>query len=219
MIDERTAGLIESLASSNSEFLTGLENRAIEEEVPIIRKDTQEFIKYLMKTRRPENILEIGTAVGFSAILMAENTPDSTRILTVEDYPKRVEKARENLISSGYSERITLREGDGEAVMKELNERSEKFDFIFIDAAKAQYPNYLHESLSLLKDRGMLLADNCLKGGEIVESKFAVTRRNRTIHKRMREFLYEVTHNEELNSVILPVGDGMVMAEKTGKRN
>ena len=122
-----------------------------------------------------------------------------------------IEQAEKNIHASGYADRIRLIEGDGAKVMAEL---AESFDLIFIDAAKAQYPVYFKEAKRLLSEGGVLIADNCLKGGEIVESKFAVTRRNRTIHKRMREFLLEITRSPDFVTTILPVGDGVVLAVK-----
>ena len=208
---DRLDSFIDSYFTEQDEFIRSLEREALEAEVPIIRRDTQQLLRFLLSVHLPENILEIGTAVGFSAIMMAKYTPAGTRITTVEDYAPRIGLARKNIEASGYGERIRLIEGDGAKVMAELEE---SFDLIFIDAAKAQYPVYFDEAKRLLPERGMLIADNCLKGGEIVESKFAVTRRNRTIHKRMREFLLEVARSPEFITTILPIGDGVVLAVK-----
>ena len=208
---DRLDSFIDSFFTEQDEFIRELEYSATRDEVPIIRRDTQQLLRFILSAQRPGKILEIGTAVGFSAIMMAKYTPRETRITTVEDYGPRIEQAEKNIAVSGYAERIELIEGDGAKVMAELKD---SFDLIFIDAAKAQYPAYFEEAKRLLSEGGILIADNCLKGGEIVESKFAVTRRNRTIHKRMREFLLEITRSPEFVTTILPIGDGVVLAVK-----
>lgn len=209
--DGRIDSFIASYLPEQDEFIKSLEKKAIDTGVPIIRRDTVQLLKLILYAKQPGKILEIGTAIGFSAILMAKYTPGSTYIVTVEDYAPRVKLARENIEASGFKDRIKLIEGDGAKILSELDE---VYDLIFIDAAKAQYPVYFNESKRLLKGAGILIADNCLKGGEIAESKFAVTRRNRTIHKRMREFLLEVSRSEDFVTTILPIGDGVVLAVK-----
>ncbi|MCR4589514.1 MAG: O-methyltransferase [Lachnospiraceae bacterium] len=207
--DERLTGYINSLYKGNTGFLDRIEKEALSQRIPIIRKDTQALLRFLMESYRPERILEIGTAVGFSAILMASYTDDYCRIFTIENYEKRIPAARKNIEESGFSHRIELIEGDADDVLPALQDR---FDMIFIDAAKAQYPFYLKESLRLLKPGGLIAADNCLQDGDILESRYAVERRNRTIHKRMREFLKDITASEEFTSVVLPIGDGVTLA-------
>ena len=209
MTADRFTGFLSSLYPENTDFLNCLEKEALKDDVPIIRKDTQGFLKFLLSVKKPEKILEIGTAVGFSAILMAEYSPADTKIITIEDYEKRIPKARENIEKAGLSDKIELLEGDAAKIMPELKER---FDLIFIDAAKAQYPVYLSESKRLINPGGFIAADNCLQGGDILESRYAVERRDRTIHKRMREFLKEITSMEGFTSVLLPVGDGLAVA-------
>ena len=209
MTADRFTGFLSSLYPENTDFLNCLEKEALKDDVPIIRKDTQGFLRFLLSVKKPEKILEIGTAVGFSAILMAEYSPADTKIITIEDYEKRIPKARENIEKAGLSDKIELLEGDAAKIMPELKER---FDLIFIDAAKAQYPVYLSESKRLINPGGFIAADNCLQGGDILESRYAVERRDRTIHKRMREFLKEITSMEGFTSVLLPVGDGLAVA-------
>ncbi len=208
---ERINDFIASYYEQEDPFLNRLEEEAERDDVPIIRRDARQLVKVILAVCRPERILEIGTATGFSAILMVKYGLPELKITTVEDYPPRVEKAVKNIREAGLEDRIELIHGDGEEVMAGL---TEKFDMIFIDAAKAQYPRYFECAGPLLKKGGVLLADNCIKEGEVVESKFAVTRRNRTIHKRMREFLFGVTHSDDYTASILSVGDGMVLAVK-----
>ena len=209
--NERLVTYINSLNTGNTAFLDRIEQEAEQGLVPIIRKETQQFLKFLLAMHRPERILEVGTAVGFSAILMAEYNPVCCEITTIENYEKRIPVARANFKAAGREGQITLLEGDA---AKLLPTKEGAFGFIFLDAAKGQYISFLPQLLRLLADRGILVADNVLKEGEIIESRFAVTRRNRTIHKRMREYLYEVTHHESLVSTVLPVGDGLAVSYK-----
>lgn len=208
IVDERMAAFINSFASPNSAFLEDLEKYSLKTAVPIIRKEMQTLIKFLLAEKAPCKILEVGTAVGFSAILMAENSKDS-HITTIEKYEKRIPLAKENFKKSGYGDRITLLEGDAADILKEL---SDGYDLIFMDAAKAQYINFFPDVLRLLNPGGILLSDNVMQEGDILESRYAVERRNRTIYARMRDYLYELTHNDELTTVILPVGDGVTVS-------
>lgn len=161
--------------------------------------------------KKPVHILEVGTAVGFSALLMSEYAPEECRITTIENYEKRIPIARENFRRAGKADRITLIEGDAAEVLTEL---TGEYDFIFMDAAKGQYIHFFDDVLRLLAEGGILVSDNVLQDGDIIESHYAVTRRNRTIHKRMREYLYELTHNEQLTTAVLPVGDGVTVSVK-----
>ncbi len=209
--NERLVTYINSLNTGNTAFLDRIEQEAEQDFVPIIRKETQQFLKFLLAMRRPERILEVGTAVGFSALLMAEYNPVCCEITTIENYEKRIPVARANFKAAGREGQITLLEGDAAKLLPTIEGA---FGFIFLDAAKGQYISFLPQLLRLLADRGILVADNVLKEGEIIEPRFAVTRRNRPIHKRMREYLYEVTHHESLVSTVLPVGDGLAVSYK-----
>ena len=196
---------------TDEEFLEEIEKEARKNYVPIIRKETQNLLKLLLAMNRPKRILEVGTAVGFSALLMEEYNPVACKITTIENYEKRIPIARQNFLSAGKQNVIELLEGDASEVLKTLQE---PYDFIFMDAAKGQYINFLPEVMRLLKTGGVLVSDNVLQDGDIIESRFAVTRRDRTIHKRMRDYLYEITHMEELMTSVLPVGDGVTISVK-----
>lgn len=211
IIDERMVAFIQSLDKGNSQFLTKLEEEAIRTDVPIIRPAMQSLMRFILQLHKPMRILEVGTAIGFSAILMAEYGPKDCHITTIEKYEKRIPLAKENFKESGYADKITLLEGDAADILKELDE---PFDMIFMDAAKGQYITFMPDVMRLLKEGGLLVSDNILQDGEILESRFAVTRRNRTIHGRMREYLYALTHHEELETVVLPVGDGVTLSIK-----
>ena len=211
IIDERMVTYINSLDTGHTPFLENLERTAKQDRVPIIRREMQSFLKSMLALKRPERILEVGTAVGFSALLMEEYNPVPCRITTIENYEKRIPIAKENFRKAGREDRITLLEGDATEILRELEGT---YDVIFMDAAKGQYIHFLPDILRLLPPGGLLISDNVLQDGDIIESRFAVTRRNRTIHARMREYLYELKHHPELETVILPVGDGVTLSTK-----
>lgn len=211
IVDERLVTYINSLDKGNTAVLDQIEREALESYVPIIRKDMQSFLKLLLTVQKPMRILEVGTAVGFSAILMAEYAPEGCKIVTIENYDKRIPIAKQNFERAGKSDQITLLEGDATEVLKTLEE---PFDMIFMDAAKGQYINFMSGVLRLLKKDGVLVSDNVLQDGDIIESHFIVERRNRTIYKRMREYLYELTHRDDLVTSVLPVGDGITVSVK-----
>ncbi len=188
-----------------------IEKEALGDGVPIIRKETQSLLRTLVELVRPKEILEAGTAVGFSSILMAKSGRCDSRITTIENYEVRIPVARENIKRAGLSDRITLLEGDAVKIFSEL---PGPFDMIFIDSAKGQYINMLPDALRLLRPGGVLISDNVLQDGDVLESRYAVKRRDRTIHSRMREYLYELTHDERLETAILPVGDGITVSVK-----
>lgn len=211
IVDDRMSAFIDSLDRGNTPFLNEIEKYAIETQVPIIRKSMQSLLKFLLAYAKPKNILEVGTAIGFSALLMSEYAPADCRITTIEKYEKRIPIARENFKRAGKEEAITLLEGDATDILQELEG---SYDIIFMDAAKGQYINFLPDILRLLAPGGLLISDNVLQDGDIIESRFAVTRRNRTIHARMREYLYELKHHPGLETVVLPVGDGVTLSTK-----
>ena len=214
--DERMTMYIRSLETPESSVIEEIEQEALDTFVPIIRKETQSFLKVLLMMKKPVRILEVGTAVGFSAILMSEYMPEEGHITTIENYEKRIPVAMENFKRAGKEDKITLIEGDAMEVMKSL---SGSYDFIFMDAAKGQYIHYLPEVLRILEPGGVLISDNVLQDGDILESRFSVERRNRTIHSRMREYLYELKHIEELQTSILPLGDGVAVSVRKENGN
>lgn len=213
IVEERMTAYIRSLESENSEILETIEHEALETFVPIIRKETQSFLKVMLRMRRPVRILEVGAAVGFSAILMSEYAPAGAEITTIENYEKRIPIARDNFRRAGKEGQITLIEGDAMEVLKTLDG---PYDFVFMDAAKGQYIAYLPEVLRILEKDGVLVSDNVLQDGDIIESRFAVERRDRTIHSRMREYLYTLKHHPQLESCIIPLGDGVAVSVKKG---
>lgn len=214
IVDERMCSFIDSLDRGNTAFLDEIEKYAIETRVPIIRKSMQSLLKFLLASKAPMSILEVGTAIGFSALLMSEYAPADCHITTIEKYEKRIPIARENFAKAGKEDKITLIEGDATEVLANL---TGTYDMIFMDAAKGQYIHFLPDILRLLPPGGLLVSDNVLQDGDVVQSRFAVTRRNRTIHARMRDYLYELKHHPDLETVILPVGDGVTLSTKVVK--
>ena len=211
IVDERMVTYIRSLEVPESAVIEAIEQEALRDRVPIIRKEMQSFLKVLLMIKRPMRILEVGAAVGFSSILMSEYMPEGGHITTIENYDKRIPIARANFKRAGKEEQIDLIEGDALEVMHGLEG---PYDLIFVDAAKGQYIHYLPEVMRLLGSDGVLVSDNVLQEGDIIESRFAVERRNRTIHSRMREYLYELKHHDQLQTSIIPLGDGVTLSVK-----
>ncbi|MEZ3463461.1 MAG: O-methyltransferase [Lachnospiraceae bacterium] len=213
MTDERMLTFLHAFDREKPAYLNELEQYSRENNVPVIRPQMQSLLRLLVTWGRPMRILEVGTAVGFSALLMSEYAPQGCQITTIEKYEKRIPAARENFERAGKSDCITLLEGDAAEILPSLRDDG-AYDFIFMDAAKGQYIHFLPDILRLLAPAGLLVSDNVLQEGELIESKYAVIRRNRTIHNRMREYLYQLTHCEELETTILPVADGVALSAK-----
>lgn len=211
IIDERFVTYINTLDQGNTALLDQIEQEAVRTDVPVIRKETQACLKLFLALKKPRRILEVGTAVGFSAILMKTYNPVDCIITTIENYEQRIPIARANFRRAGMEDGIELIEGDAADVLKRLKG---PFDMIFMDAAKGQYIHFLPQVLRLLAEDGMLISDNILQDGDIIESRYAVIRRNRTIHRRMRRYLYELTHNDALVTAVFPVGDGITVSSK-----
>ena len=211
IVNDRITAYINSLDTGNGALCDSIEEEALVSRVPVIRRETASLLKTLVALKRPRQILEVGTAVGYSAILMSRVMPEDCHITTIEKYEKRIPAAKENFKRAGKEQCITLLEGDAEEILRTL---SGPYDFIFMDAAKGQYLHWLPLLLKLLPPGGVLVSDNVLQDGDIIESRYAVERRNRTIHARMREYLYTLTHMEEFETSIVPIGDGVTVSVK-----
>lgn len=212
IVDERIVSYMNSLESVNTEVLTDIEREAHKDNVPIIRKEMESFLRVMLSIKRPTRILELGTAIGYSAILMSECIDQEAKIITIENYDKRIPIAKENIRKAGKNSVIELLEGDALEIMPSLEEN--QFDFVFMDAAKAQYIHFLPEVLRLMKSGAVLITDNVLQEGDLIQSKYVVRRRDRTIHKRMREYLQVVKNHPELETSIVPIGDGITISVK-----
>ena len=211
IVEERITSFINSMNADETGIVGVIEEEAIRDEVPIIRKETKEWIKTMLLIQKPMRILEVGTAVGFSAIYMSQYLPAGAHITTIEKWEPRIDKAKENIKRADKEDCITLLEGDAADILKELQE---PFDFIFMDAAKGQYIHFLPDVIRLLATGGVLISDNVLQDGEVLDSKYVVERRNRTIHSRMREYLYTLKNHEQLETSIIPLGDGVALSVK-----
>lgn len=212
IVNERIVTYMHSLEKSNSTVLEKIEQQAHADKVPIIRKEMESFLRVMLSIKKPKRILELGTAVGYSAILMSESIDSDATITTIENYEKRIPIARENIGLAGKEDVITLLEGDAMEIMPTIEE--EQFDFVFMDAAKAQYIHFLPEVLRLMKSGAVLITDNVLQEGDLIESKYVVRRRDRTIHKRMREYMEAVKNHPQLETSIVPIGDGITVSVK-----
>lgn len=188
-----------------------LQKKSYEENVPIIPNDVVKLISVLLSIKKPKKILEIGCAVGFSASFMAGFLEEGGTITTIERYPVMIEKAKENIKKLGLSEKITLLEGDANQILKELND---EYDVIFMDAGKGQYINILPDVYRLLKIGGIIITDDILQNGDVAKAKEQIEKRQRTIHYRLNDFLWEITHNEGLRTSILTIGDGVAICYK-----
>ena len=212
IVEERIVSYINSLEKENSPVLEEIEKEARKDGVPIIRKEMESFLRVMLSIKKPMRILELGTAVGYSAILMSECINEKGQIITIENYDKRIPIAKENIKKAGRENVIKLLEGDAMEIMPILE--SNQFDFVFMDAAKAQYIHFLPEVLRLMKKDAVLITDNVLQEGDLIQSKYVVRRRDRTIHKRMREYLEVVKNHPQLETSIVPIGDGITMSVK-----
>lgn len=212
IVNERIVTYMHSLEKSNSSVLEKIEQQAHADKVPIIRKEMESFLRVMLLMKKPKRILELGTAVGYSAILMSESIDSDATITTIENYERRIPIARENIGLAGKEDVITLLEGDAMEIMPTLE--GEQFDFVFMDAAKAQYIHFLPEVLRLMKSGAVLITDNVLQEGDLIESKYVVRRRDRTIHKRMREYMEAVKNHPQLETSIVPIGDGITVSVK-----
>ena len=208
IVDERFLTYLRSLEGQEIDYIAAIEKEALETYVTNIGIDSLSLMLFLMQTLRPEQILEVGTAVGFSALLMEAYDPVDCQITTIENYPPRIPIARANFARAKKEACIHLSAVDAQEVLPTL---TGFYDFIFMDAAKGQYPIFLPEIKRLMHSGSVLVTDNVLQDGDLIESHYAIERRNRTIHKRMREYLYSLTHDEELVCSILPVGDGLAV--------
>lgn len=180
--------------------------------VPIVPHETARLLSVLLTMKQPKRILEIGTAVAFSAGLMSRYLQEGGTITTIDRFEVMLKDARNNIKRMGLEDTITILEGDAADILPTLQE---PYDVIFLDAAKGQYGNFLPHCLRLLPVGGILIVDDVLQGGFIAQSRFQVPRRQRTIHKRMRNFLWDISHHDCLETCILPVGDGVAICYKT----
>ena len=201
---------IRSITPANKDYLIQLEEYAHNNHVPIIEPEVAQLLKVLLKSNKPKNILEIGTAIGYSALVMAESTESNTRITTIERNEDMISLAKENISNSPYREKIKILQGDAEEILPHL---SETYDFIFLDAAKGQYLDFFNYCSSYLEPGGMIVSDNVLFKG-MVATDDLVIRRKRTIVNRLRTFLKHINELDGYTSCVMPLGDGVALTYK-----
>lgn len=208
----RISSFIKSYIPDDEGLLGQIYETAIRDRVPVMRRETKELLKTQLIMKKPMHVLEIGTAVGYSSIYMSQYIADGGRITTIELDEERVRIARANIDAMDKTGIITVLQGDAYEVLKTLPE--ETYDFAFVDAAKGQYINYYPDVMRVVSSGGVIVSDNVLQDGDVLESHFTVDKRNRTIHERMREYLYTITHDDRLDTAILSVGDGVAISVK-----
>jgi predicted O-methyltransferase YrrM len=196
---------LRALIPSNTGILGELENFALEYRIPIVQKETAKFLELMITMNRPKKILELGTAIGYSAILMNLAHGGLCEITTIERDEKMIEIAKSNINKYGLQNKITILQGDCLEILENLND---EYDMIFMDAGKGHYNHFLPHCLRLLKKQGVLIADNVLFRG-MVASKELATRRKVTIIKRMQSYLELVSNNDDLITSVIPMGDGI----------
>ena len=209
IVEERIRDYLYSLEPDEGQLCEAIAREALERNIPVIKKETKALLKTLLAAKQPRAILEVGTAVGYSALLMAQVMPEGCSITTIEKYEPRILEAKENFKKAGMEKRITLLEGDAGKILEELEGT---YDFIFMDGAKGQYLHWLPMIVRRMPKGGILVSDNVLQDGDVVQSRYGVERRDRTIHGRMREYLYQIKHMEELESAVIPLGDGVAVS-------
>ena len=206
---------LRELIPGNTGILEDLENFALEYKVPIVQKETAKFLELMITMNRPKKILELGTAIGYSAILMNQTSGGLSEITTIERDEKMIEIAKSNIEKYGLQNKITVLQGDCLEILENLQD---EYDMIFMDAGKGHYNHFLPHCLRLLKKEGVLIADNVLFRG-MVASKELVKRRKITIVKRMKSYLELVSNNDELITSVIPMGDGISVTVRKNTRS
>ncbi len=211
LVEDYLESYIDKLQLDCEGELGDLQRQSYEAGLPIIPKDVVKLLGFVLGVKKPKAILEIGMAVGFSSSYMSTFLPEDGYIKTIDRYPLMIEKAKANFKKLNVEDKITILEGDANEILPTLDE---KFDFVFMDAAKGQYINILPDVLRVTKVGGIIMADDILQEGRVAMDYFDVPKRQRTIHKRLNEFLEEITHNKKLRTSILTIGDGVALIEK-----
>ena len=194
----------------NSVELEKIKKKALEDKVPIIMDDTLEVVAKILTEIKPNKILEIGTAVGYSAICFSEYLQKNGKIDTIERDAERVKEARENIKKAEVEDKINVYEGDAVEILPTLND---EYDVVFIDAAKGKYPFFLNQALRMIRQGGVIIADNVLYKGYVMSDYNK--HKQRTAVRNLREYIAEITNNDKLETKILEVGDGLAISKVT----
>ena len=211
---ERFESFLETISDGLPEYLADLEIQNIRDNIPIIRKGSQRLIRFMLELKKPLNILEVGTATGFSSLFMLEFLDKKARIDTIEKMEERALNAGENFKKFDKNKQITLIKGDAIEILDELVKSEKTYNFIFMDAAKGQYINFFENIKKLLLPKGILITDNMLQEGRLLDSRYTVVRRDRTIHARMREYVNVLLTDKDFETMLLETGDGMAVSIK-----
>lgn len=211
IVDKDVVNFINQTIPLFDGVLGDIQREAICDKMPVVSPEAARFLAVVLSVLKPESVLEIGCAVGFSAGLIARYLSNNGHITTIDRYDIMITEAKKNFKRLGIEDKVTLIEGDALSILKTLDF---KYDFIFMDAAKGQYINMLPYCLRLLNVGGILIADDCFQNGDIAKDRLSVKRRQRTIHTRMREFLKEISNTEGLEASLIPIGDGMAFVHK-----
>lgn len=215
LIEDYLKDYLQNLQPSLQGELALIQQEAIQNNIPIIPNDVVNLLGVLLSIIKPKRILEIGTAVGFSASFMSSYLQEGGKITTIERYLPMIQKAKQNIEKLNLQNVIDILEGDANEILKNLHpKQDEKFDVIFMDAGKGQYINILPDVYRLLKVGGIIITDDVLQDGTVAKDKFEIVKRQRTIHYRLNDFLYEITHNSALKTSILTIGDGVAICHK-----
>lgn len=194
----------------NSVELEKIKKKALEDKVPIIMDDTLEVVAKILTEIKPNKILEIGTAVGYSSICFSEYLQENGKIDTIERDTERVKEARENIKKAEVEDKINIYEGDAVEILPTLND---EYDVVFIDAAKGKYPFFLNQALRMIRQGGVIIADNVLYKGYVMSDYNK--HKQRTAVRNLREYIAEITNNDKLETKILEVGDGLAISKVT----
>ncbi len=222
-IDKEITEYIESFVNSPNRNVEMLRDMGEKNRIPIIMKDTEKFISWVLKTLKPQNILEIGTAIGYSAIYMAATSEDAN-IITIEKDPLMTERARENISAFSFENRIRVIEGDGIESLLQLQEKYklneiEGFDLVFIDAAKSYYREFWDIAITMTNGNAVIICDNILMRGMTASDKFDKNRKHKTSIRKMREFLSYINDMEDVTTSILAIGDGVSISTILKNKN
>lgn len=190
-----------------SDFLTSLEKEALENHIPIISPEVGQFLRFLIKLNNPKRVLEVGTAIGFSGLVMLDASKDIKKLVTIEKREDLAEIALKNMEEANEKKRVELKVGDALEVLKSMDDT---FDFVFIDAAKGHYGEYFEEIKKMITPKGVIVCDNVLYKGMVANDDL-VLRRKKTIVKRLRNFIKEVTYLDDYESTLIPMGDGLLV--------
>ena len=208
--EEYVEEYIRSITPHNNAYLSQMEQYAKEYHVPIIEPEVAQLLKVLLKTNKPKNILEIGTAIGYSALIMAETTNEDTRITTIERNDEMVKLAHTNISNTIFKDKIKILQGEAEDILPHL---SDTYDFIFLDAAKGQYLDFFNYCIGFLKPGGLIVSDNVLFKGMVATDELVV-KRKKTIVNRLRTFLKYINELDGYTSCVIPIGDGVALTYK-----